>query len=242
MLKQEFDTDKVPAAIFTKLNRKIKKLTKVNDAFRNRKHLEIETSRLIANKMLKTYKFTLKELLLFSALGNSLDFFKDINHSASQMQKRISFSKDDIILFKRELNKAKKIIFFADNAGELFFDIPLAKLLAKKVKLIYVVKSLPVQNDLTFKELKPYRNIFSYTRILTTGNDAVGIEISTISKTLQRELQKCDLIIAKGMGYYETFTELPQFKGKIFHLLMAKCRPVAKSLGVKLNNYVFLHR
>ena len=67
----------------------------------------------------------------------------------------------------------------------------------------------------------------------------MGIELSTLSKILKSKLVTCDIILAKGMGYYETFTELPQFKHKVFHLLMAKCAPVAKNLGVPLNSYVF---
>ena len=61
----------------------------------------------------------------------------------------------------------------------------------------------------------------------------------TISDNLIKKLERCDLVIAKGMGYYETFSELPEYRKKVFHLLMAKCKPVAKTLGVQLNEYVF---
>jgi uncharacterized protein with ATP-grasp and redox domains len=43
------------------------------------------------------------------------------------------------------------------------------------------------------------------------------------------------------MGYWETLSELPA-RGKVFHLLKAKCGPVARSLGVPLNSYVALLR
>jgi uncharacterized protein with ATP-grasp and redox domains len=45
------------------------------------------------------------------------------------------------------------------------------------------------------------------------------------------------LIFAKGMGYYEALSELPK-QGKFFYCLMAKCKPVADSLGVPMNSYM----
>ena len=74
---------------------------------------------------------------------------------------------------------------------------------------------------------------------MASGNNVVGIEMDSITEKLRKKIQKCDLIIAKGMGYYETFTELPQYKNKVFHLLTAKRKPLAISIGVKLNDYVF---
>lgn len=239
LLEQRFSTKKVPAAIFSQLNRKIKNLTGVHDAFSIRKKLEMAISRKVTLKIRKNYKNSLTDNLLYSAAGNSLDFFKEINHTARQMQKNIFFSKDSTGQFRKMLKKTKTMFFFADNAGEIYFDLPLIKYLAKRVKICYVVKSKPVQNDLTMLEIKKSGLGSKIPFLLASGNDAVGIELKSITENLRKKLQKCDLIIAKGMGYYETFTELPQYKNKVFHLLMAKCTPVAKSLGVKKNNYVF---
>jgi hypothetical protein len=57
------------------------------------------------------------------------------------------------------------------------------------------------------------------------------------SDEFRGEFLAADLVLAKGMGYWETLSELPA-EGKVFHLLKAKCRPVAASLGVSLNSYV----
>jgi len=43
------------------------------------------------------------------------------------------------------------------------------------------------------------------------------------------------------MGYWESLSDAPE-QGKIFYCLMAKCQPVADSLGVPLNSYVALLR
>ena len=238
-LREKFSTGKVPAAIFTDMNRRIKELTGVHDPFRKRKKVEMDTSLRIAQKVRKTHKNSLCGNLLYSAAGNSLDFFKEINHTAAQMQEKIFFAKDHTRELKNRLKAAKTILFFADNSGEMYFDLPLIEYLTKKVRIYYCVKSKPVQNDLTVMDIKKRRMKNKFPDIIASGNDAVGIELKSISKKLKSKLENCDLIIAKGMGYYETFSELPQYRKKVFHLLMAKCTPVAKTIGVKLNDYVF---
>jgi len=42
--------------------------------------------------------------------------------------------------------------------------------------------------------------------------------------------------VAKGMGHFETLVNDPQ--RELFFLLCAKCVPVARALGVKVNDYV----
>jgi uncharacterized protein with ATP-grasp and redox domains len=239
LLKTRFSTDKAPAAVFTQINRRIKKLTKIDDAFTKRKSLEIKSAREISRKIFKNPFAGLERLLLFSAKGNSLDFFKTIEQSEKDMQKKSFFAINQIKQFRAHLKKAKQIAFFADNSGEMFFDRPLINYLGKEHKVYYIVKSFPVQNDLTIKEIKTSKDIKLKATVIACGNDAVGIEKQSLSKKAGKILNNADIIIAKGMGYYETFTELPEYKHKTYHLLMAKCLPVAQSLKVPLHSYVF---
>ncbi len=241
-LNREFRPDKVPAVLFTAINRMIKQHTGVSNAFKQRKNAEIRSSREIARTMRPAYKHTLNELLRFSVSGNSLDFFKQLDHSGREMRRRIRFTINNRREFQKKLAKARRIIFFADNAGEVFFDLPLLRFLESRAEVLYVVKSGPIQNDLTLRDLKKTACFAQIARVSGSGNDAVGIELATINPALSKALRNCDLIIAKGMGYYETFSELSGFEGKLFHLLMAKYAPVAESLGVARNSYVFIRR
>ena len=61
------------------------------------------------------------------------------------------------------------------------------------------------------------------------------------SPEFKATFESADLVIAKGMGYWETLSELPA-EGKVFYLLKAKCQPVTDSLNVALNSYVALLR
>jgi uncharacterized protein with ATP-grasp and redox domains len=77
--------------------------------------------------------------------------------------------------------------------------------------------------------------------VITTGTDTPGVDMDMASDEFKLEFEAADLVLAKGMGYWEALTELSP-RGKVFHLLKAKCRPVADSLGVGVNSYVAVLR
>jgi len=101
----------------------------------------------------------------------------------------------------------------------------------------YVVKPLPVQDDATLEDIRKAGLESEFGRIITTGTASPGIVFALASNEFKREFESADLIFAKGMGHYEALSELTS-EGKIFYCLMAKCGPVARSLGVAVNSYV----
>jgi hypothetical protein len=240
-LRKNFSPRTVPAVLFSRLNRQIKQQTRIGDPFLPRKTEEMHRARTVSRQLLAEQRpRSLYELLLFSVRGNSLDFFKPLEESIRHMHEPAALVAPGLECLEKKLRTPCRIIFFADNSGESFFDLPLVRYLGRKHHVTYVVKSRPVQNDLTLHDLKTSRMFELFPRVRGAGNDAVGIELNTLSAYLRSRLTRGDLVIAKGMGYYETFTELPHFRGAVFYLLMAKCRPVAQSLGVPLHSFVLL--
>ena len=69
--------------------------------------------------------------------------------------------------------------------------------------------------------------------VLTTGCYAVGVDYERMGSELKEALDECDLIISKGMGNYETFSET-EYK-PIIYLLRTKCAPVAEDMGLEKN-------
>jgi len=104
-------------------------------------------------------------------------------------------------------------------------------------QVIYVVKPSPVQDDLTLDNVRGSGLEGEFGKVISTGIASPGIVFSLASAQFKREFESADLIFAKGMGHYEALSELPP-EGKFFYCLMAKCKPVADSLGVPINNYV----
>jgi damage-control phosphatase, subfamily I len=72
---------------------------------------------------------------------------------------------------------------------------------------------------------------------MTIGVASPGVLFSQASEEFKREFDSADLILAKGMGHYEARSKLAA-EGRVFHCLVAKCEPVARSLQVPLGSFV----
>ncbi|MCP4681105.1 MAG: DUF89 family protein [Desulfobacterales bacterium] len=241
VFRKYFSTDAVTIDIAAKFQRVIREVSRNPDPYREMKEKEISVSRKIFGKIRSNYGDGLLDLIKFAVVGNGLDFFRPVDKVAGQMEQAVEFVIDDSNIFEEKFISAKKILYLADNAGELFFDMPLLNVMRKTARVIYVVKESPVQNDLTMEEIKLTKMEAEAGETMTTGADNPGVMWSDASEAFKEEYESSDLIFAKGMGFYEGLTELPP-SNKVFHCLMAKCGAVSRSLGVPLGSYVALLR
>ena len=72
---------------------------------------------------------------------------------------------------------------------------------------------------------------------MDTGARTVGLELHQASPDFQELYAAARLIVAKGMGHFETMSH--QSDPRVWFLLQAKCAPVAQALGVDVNAFVF---
>lgn len=149
----------------------------------------------------------------------------------------MNFVLDDSEWLEVRLREAKRVLYLADNTGELYFDLPLVKYMRRFVDVIYVVKPSPVQDDLTLEDVTRSGLQGEFGKVMSTGIASPGVVFSLASLQFRQEFESADLIFAKGMGHYEALSEFPT-EGKFFYCLMTKCQPVADSLGVPINSYV----
>ena len=145
---------------------------------------------------------------------------------------------NDISLLEKDLKNAKRILYLADNGGEIVFD----KLLIKKIKedydleIILALKEGPILNDALMEDAIDLK-LDEYATLITTGARSVGVVNAYISDELHRLLDEVDLIISKGMGNYEGLTEM-HVKSPVYFLLTAKCNTIAREIGVEKGNKV----
>jgi uncharacterized protein with ATP-grasp and redox domains len=71
---------------------------------------------------------------------------------------------------------------------------------------------------------------------LTVKLATVGLLLEEVSPSFCRLLDRADLILAKGMGHFETLSHHKD--SRIFFLLQAKCGPVAAALQVPVGSFV----
>jgi hypothetical protein len=235
ILQRCFSSDVVPAHLSTEILRALKVFTGSPDPFKGVKRREIDLARRVSSQIRPSQG--LRSLVEYAALGNTLDFFKEPESLLETAGRFPGFARDDVDLLTDELHNARKILYLADNAGECYFDEPLVSHLARGAAVTFAVRSTSAQNDLTYDDLVYAGLADKFGEVITTGDDAIGVDQTTSSQRLIDELQTSDLVIAKGMGNYETLTEL-SFRTGTFYILMAKCRPVASSLGVPVDSYV----
>lgn len=241
LLGCKFSTEKTSIAVATILHRVVREVTGNADPYSRMKEAEVDLARGLSRGWHINDGGSLRDLIILAVRGNNIDFFKDMKQIREGMGMPVEFAIDDIPKLERKLAKAESILYLADNAGEVFFDLPLVQRLENFAPVTYVVKDSPVQNDITLDDLERFGLVEELPRVITTGTDTPGVDMTMASLEFKAEFEAADIVLAKGMGYWETLSELPPL-GKVVYLLKAKCKPVADSLGVPLNSYVALLR
>ncbi|MEA1871990.1 MAG: ARMT1-like domain-containing protein [Chloroflexota bacterium] len=237
ILDDEFSYSQVSIVIATKINKVVREMTHNPDPYRAMKEREMTIARELYPELRSRYKEGLRGCLKLAAAANVIDFFREPDSIKEDIRKPVNFALDDSERLEARLKEAGKVLYLADNAGELYFDLPLVKCMRRFVNVIYVVKPSPVQDDLTLEDVRRSGLEGEFGKVISTGIASPGTIFSLASTQFKREFESADLIFAKGMGHYEALSELPP-EGKFFYCLKAKCQPVADSLGVPINSYV----
>ena len=237
ILDNEFSYSQLSIVIATEIHKVIKEVTHNLDPYKAMKEREMTLSRELYPELRSLYKDDLRGCLKLAAAANAIDFFREPDSIKDDIREPVRFAIDNSEQFEAKLKNTGKVLYLADNAGELYFDQPLVKWMKQFTQVIYVVKPSPVQDDLTLDDLRRSGLESEFGKVISTGIASPGIIFSLASAQFKREFESADLIFAKGMGHYEALSELPP-EGRFFYCLMAKCQPVADSLGVPINSYV----
>jgi uncharacterized protein with ATP-grasp and redox domains len=237
ILDDEFSCSQLSIVIATKIHRVVREVTHNSDPYRPMKEREMTLARELYPQLRPRYKDDFRDYLKLAAAANAIDFFREPDSIKDDIRKPVSFAVDDSEQFEAKIKNADRVLYLADNAGELYFDLPLVKWMRQFAQVTYVVKPSPVQDDLTLEDVRRSGLEGEFGKVISTGIASPGVVFSLASAQLKQEFESADLIFAKGMGHYEALSELPP-EGRVFYCLKAKCQPVADSLVVPINSYV----
>ena len=238
ILNQKLKPGVVSIQVATPMHDVIKLTSNNPDPYRSTKDIEIDEARQLFELVKNSYEEDFVSYLRLAALGNAIDFFRPIDEVKGEIKEiNLRFAIDDSDLLESKVKKAKFILYLADNAGEVFFDMPLLNLMRKLARTVYVIKERPVQNDITIADIEKAGMVCEVGEWMTTGTATPGVLFDLASDEFKSAFEGADFVFAKGMGYYETLEELPA-EGRIFFCLKAKCGPVARSLKVPPDSYV----
>ncbi len=149
---------------------------------------------------------------------------------------------DQVDEFRKLCENVNEVIFLHDNAGEVVLDMILMREIKRLgPKVIAVVKGGPILNDATMIDADEV-NLLDYAdEVIDTGAPAIGVNLERNSKEFVDIFHSAELIVAKGMGNFESLTEFEPGAPTI-HIMRTKCIPVAKHVGVQKNKNVVMIR
>jgi len=235
------DLAQTPPAVSQLLHRKLREVTGVNDPYRAAKDAHNQlASELVAplKPRLENCAEPLFIALRYAITGNVIDLGakngisqEDIYAEMKNADQQPLFG--DLNAFKEAIINAKKILYLADNAGEIFFDrLLIEQFPAGRVTL--AVRGAPVINDATREDAEA-AGIGDIAEIIDNGSDAPGTILENCSPEFQSSFQNADMIIAKGQGNFETLSDAEK---NIFFLFKIKCPIISSHAGLPVGTYV----
>ncbi|MBW2656926.1 MAG: DUF89 family protein, partial [Deltaproteobacteria bacterium] len=196
--------------VANRILREIRRLSGVEDPFAEFKAREMDQARKIFSQLKTPVGDDLHSCVSLALLGNTLDFFINSEQVLAdlplQFLNEISYFQDDTDQLEAVLReKPAKVLYLTDNAGEIYFDLPLYEYIRDRSrKTILVVKGGPSLNDLTRTELKSAGLEKLFDTVMDTGTDGAGIDWENVSRDFLDLIASADLVISKGMANFET--------------------------------------
>ena len=242
----KYDLDVTPPFIAKDVYKKISKRVGINDPLKNIKQKSTKEAKKLQSYIKK--KIKVSDDKLFTAIkaaiaGNVIDFGSqkqfDLKEAVEEVFEK-EFGVCDYEDFKKDINKAKLILYIADNTGEHIYDKLLLKVLTKIYKdkeFIYVTRGKPIINDVTMFEAKK-AGIDKVCKVVSSGVDTPGLDLSRATKSFKKLFKKSDMVIAKGMGNYETMYKV--IDKKAYFLFKIKCNVIARSLDKEVGDIMLL--
>lgn len=250
LLAETFKPTAVPSVIGTMRDRLIRKITGNPDPYAEKKQLSNKKAlevlplaeRLVSAESSPKSRF--RRACLCAIVGNILEF--DIpghTFKFDEIQKFIELAERDLVIddIPEAFNIARNsslILYLTDNAGEIAFDTLFVRELRKTgAKVTVAVKDKPIYNDATLEDAEYVGMHKIADSLITIGTDTTGLSLPECSEEFLGYYNSADLVVAKGMAYAETITEI-ETKSPHLLLLRTKCENVAKYFGVERNKNV----
>ncbi len=229
-LLPQLDLDLSPPENSIRVYNLIAQRSKVLDPFADLKRQSNEQAMRMADEVRHQIAASADPLytaMLFTIAGNIIDYgshqeFDLENTLASCLDKPTAVN--DYQELSNEISKGGKILYLADNCGELVFDKLLIERLPGEVTM--AVKEGPILNDALLSDAKDC-GLDKVCRLISNGTTCPGTPLSQCSPEFQQTFADADLIISKGQGNFETLSQQVDVMAPLYFLLTIKCPIVA---------------
>jgi len=235
---KQLPADSSPPAIGTKVHQLVQKITGVDDPYKEVKRLSTAKAFALLPSLVDIVNSSddkLEAAIRISIAGNIIDFGANPDHDLEEVVHRFltqDFAINDLGQLRQELEFAESVLILGDNAGETVLDRLLIEALSKTV--IYAVRGGPIINDATIEDAVE-AGLDKLATIIDNGTRIPGTVLDECSPAFQEAFRSADLILAKGMGNYETLSTIP---GPIFFLFQVKCPVVSEDIEAPVGSMI----
>ncbi|TKB08026.1 DUF89 domain-containing protein [Desulforhopalus sp. IMCC35007] len=230
--------DTSPPVIAAKVYDTIRQLTGVDDPYKEKKQESNRLARALMPQLReelegKPPRERLDLAIRFSIAGNIIDYGANADFDILRTLKK---SRETVFVIDHgksfyaavaNLNEESKILYLADNCGEIVFDsLLIEQLFATGAKITVAVKDGPIINDALVSDAY-YAGLNNYAEIISNGGRYPGTSLADGSESFLEKYRSADLIIAKGQGNFESLSESDE---ELYFLLTVKCPAAAKHM------------
>ena len=180
----------------------------------------------------------------YVCVGNYIDFGVTGNiddQMLDDLLKKIdslNIPEQEIKYLEEELKQAKTLLYITDNCGEIVLDKIFIEELKKRygnLEIIVMVRGGLAINDATIEDAQEI-GLTKIVPVISNGAAIAGTVKEQLSKEARKQLDSANVIIAKGMGNFES---MYQEGINPYYLFLCKCDLFTRRFGVKLFDPIF---
>lgn len=179
---------------------------------------------------------SLYRALQYAMTGNYIDFGVADSVSSGKLHEMIEGAADIDLGdtyegLKEDLQNAKSLVYLLDNCGEIVFDKMCIKEIMRlypKLKITAVVRGMPTYNDVLMADAQQ-TGLTQMVDVVDNGSDVPGTILPDIRKSTLKLIEQADVVIAKGMGNYETMVGCAL---NVYYIFLCKCKRFEKEFGL----------
>lgn len=237
----QIDLDKPPPFMGQLIHRRLREITGIKDPYRAAKEQANNMALNLFPELKAKIKTAADPLDLAARLaiaGNILDMAVKADLTLSDLRDSVNEALEEPFtgeqeIFRRAVAGARRILYLADNAGEIVFDRLLIEELSP-ARVTLAVRGFPVLNDATMADARA-AGLHEIVKIIANGSDAPGTILEDCNENFCKHFHDADLILAKGQGNFETLSDRAD---NIFFLFKVKCPVIANHTGLPVGAQV----
>jgi len=237
----EMNMDQPAPVMGQRIHRLLRKIVGMEDPYRDVKDRQNRMALALLPELKTKIEAAMDPLIMALRLaiaGNVIDMGVNGNVTEFDVRESVNQALTEPFVgeqkgFRNAIAEAQRILYLADNAGEIAFDRLLIEQIAP-ARVTVAVRGGPVINDATMADARVV-GLHEIVEIIDNGSDAPGTLLDDCSREFKRRFTEADLILAKGQGNFETLCDEPH---NLFFLFKAKCSVIAAHAGVPIGTHV----